>query len=131
MFLQPAGVAPPRHLIPAGVQRLPADRLYRTGPELAAGGGLLPACGATVRMCPGWACGKMNQAQAVVSVAAELRLFLRPGRRSAPVAVALDGTSSLGHVVESLGVPLTDKPAACWSTASRPRPGTGLATQMW
>jgi hypothetical protein len=39
MFLQPAGVAPPRHLIPAGVQRLPADRLYGTGPELAAGGG--------------------------------------------------------------------------------------------
>jgi uncharacterized protein with PIN domain len=50
----------------------------------------------------------MNQAQAVVIVAAELRLFLRPGRRSAPVAVALDGTSSLGHVVESLGVPLTE-----------------------
>ena len=52
--------------------------------------------------------GKMNQAQAVVIIAAELRLFLRPGRRSAPVAVALDGTSSLGHVVESLGVPLTE-----------------------
>ena len=52
--------------------------------------------------------GKMNQAQAVVIVAAELRLFLRPGRRSGPVAVAVDGTSSLGHVVESLGVPLTE-----------------------
>ena len=51
---------------------------------------------------------KMNQAQAVVIIAAELRLFLRPGRRSAPVAVVLDGTSSLGHVVESLGVPLTE-----------------------
>ena len=51
---------------------------------------------------------KMNQAQAVVIIAAELRLFLRPDRRSAPVAVALDGTSSLGHVVESLGVPLTE-----------------------
>ena len=50
----------------------------------------------------------MNQAQAVVIIAAELRLFLRPGRRSTPVAVALDGTSSLGHVVESLGVPLTE-----------------------
>lgn len=50
----------------------------------------------------------MNQAQAVVIIAAELRLFLRPGRRGAPVAVALDGTSSLGHVVESLGVPLTE-----------------------
>jgi uncharacterized protein len=51
---------------------------------------------------------RMNQAQAVVIIAAELRLFLRSGHRSAPVAVALDGTSSLGHVVESLGVPLTE-----------------------
>ena len=50
----------------------------------------------------------MSQAQAVVIVAAELRLFLRPGRRGGPVAVAVDGTSSLGHVVESLGVPLTE-----------------------
>jgi uncharacterized protein len=50
----------------------------------------------------------MNQAQAVVIVAAELRLFLRRGRRGGPVAVAVNGTSSLGHVVESLGVPLTE-----------------------
>ena len=41
-------------------------------------------------------------------VAAELRLFLRRGRRGAPASVAVDGTSSLGHVVESLGVPLTE-----------------------
>ena len=50
----------------------------------------------------------MKQAQAVVIIAAELRLFLRPGRRSGPVAVTVDGTSSLGHVVESLGIPLTE-----------------------
>jgi len=50
----------------------------------------------------------MNHAQAVVIIAAELRLFLRPGRRNGQVDVALDGTSSLGHVVESLGVPLTE-----------------------
>src|SRR5215469_16101110 len=50
----------------------------------------------------------MNQTQAVVIVAAELRLFLRPSRRGGPVAVAVDGTSSLGHVVQSLGVPLTE-----------------------
>src|SRR5260370_17789582 len=50
----------------------------------------------------------MNQAQALGVVAAELGLFLRPGRRRAPVRVALDGTSSLGHLVESLGVPLTE-----------------------
>jgi uncharacterized protein len=53
--------------------------------------------------------GKMSQAQAIVIIEAELRLFLRPGRRNAgPVDVALDGTSSLGHVVESLGIPLTE-----------------------
>jgi uncharacterized protein with PIN domain len=50
----------------------------------------------------------MNHAQAQVMVAAELRLFLRPGRRDGPVTVALGGTSSLGHVVQSLGVPLTE-----------------------
>jgi uncharacterized protein with PIN domain len=50
----------------------------------------------------------MHQAQATVIVPAELGLFLRPGRRGGPVPVALDGTSSLGHVVESLGVPLTE-----------------------
>ena len=52
--------------------------------------------------------GKMSQARVVVIVAAELRLFLRLGRRGGPVAVAVDGTSSLGHVVQSLGVPLTE-----------------------
>jgi uncharacterized protein len=50
--------------------------------------------------------GKMTQARTVVIVAAELRLFLRPGRRNGPVAV--DGTPSLGHVVETQGVPLTE-----------------------
>jgi uncharacterized protein with PIN domain len=50
----------------------------------------------------------MNRAQTVVIVAAELRLFLGPGRRSGPAAVAVDGTSSLGHVVQSLGIPLTE-----------------------
>ena len=50
----------------------------------------------------------MSGAQAVVTVAAELRMFLRPSRRGGPVPLALDGTSSLGHLVESLGVPLTE-----------------------
>ena len=35
--------------------------------------------------------GKMNQAQAQVIVSAELKLFLRPGRRCGPVRVLLDG----------------------------------------
>lgn len=45
---------------------------------------------------------------ALVDVAAELRLFLRPRYRHGPVRVACDGISSLGHVVQSLGVPLTE-----------------------
>jgi uncharacterized protein len=45
---------------------------------------------------------------AQVEVAAELRLFLRCKHRSGPVRVACDGISSLGHVVQSLGVPLTE-----------------------
>jgi uncharacterized protein with PIN domain len=47
-------------------------------------------------------------ARAIVEVAAELRLFLRPRHRPGPVLVACDGASSLGHVVQSLGVPLTE-----------------------
>jgi uncharacterized protein len=48
-----------------------------------------------------------NQAFEVI-VEPELAFFLRAGRRSGPVEVACDGVSSLGHVVESLGVPLTE-----------------------
>ena len=43
-----------------------------------------------------------------VGFAAELRLFLAPGHRGGRVRAACDGTSSLGHVVESLGVPLPE-----------------------
>ena len=50
----------------------------------------------------------MGKPEAVVTVAAELRMFLRPGRRDGPVGVPCDGVSSLLHVVESLGVPRTE-----------------------
>jgi uncharacterized protein with PIN domain len=43
-----------------------------------------------------------------VLFAAELRLFLPARHRGGQVRVAYDGTSSLGHVVESLGVPLPE-----------------------
>jgi len=45
-----------------------------------------------------------------VVVADELALFLRPAYRARPVPVPVtcDGVSSLGHVVESIGVPLTE-----------------------
>ena len=41
-------------------------------------------------------------------MADELELFLRPRYRHAPIRVACDGISSLGHVVQELGVPLTE-----------------------
>jgi uncharacterized protein len=44
----------------------------------------------------------------IVSVAPELVLFLRPHQRSGRVPVTCDGVSTLGHVVESLGIPLTE-----------------------
>jgi uncharacterized protein len=47
--------------------------------------------------------------EADVRVAPELALFLRPGQRAASGGrVRCDGVSSLGHVVQSLGVPLTE-----------------------
>jgi uncharacterized protein with PIN domain len=45
---------------------------------------------------------------AEVRFAAELRMFLASRHRSGRVRVACDGVSTLGHVVESLGVPLTE-----------------------
>lgn len=58
----------------------------------------------------------------------ELRFFLSPRQRRAEVRVTYDGTSSLGHVVESTGVPLPEigqllvdgRPAA---PSHRPAPG--------
>jgi uncharacterized protein len=43
-----------------------------------------------------------------LSFAPELRVFLTAGRRQARTTVTTDGSSTLGHVVESLGVPLTE-----------------------
>jgi uncharacterized protein len=48
-------------------------------------------------------------ARAEVEFAAELALFLRRGAdHGRTVLVACDGVSSLGHVIQSLGVPLTE-----------------------
>ena len=44
----------------------------------------------------------------VLRVAPALWLFLPPARRRAEFAVPFDGTSSLGHVVEAAGIPLTE-----------------------
>ncbi|MFF3874588.1 Mut7-C RNAse domain-containing protein [Streptomyces sp. NPDC001978] len=50
----------------------------------------------------------MNGPEIHVEVAAELRLFVPHARRRGATPLATDGVSTLGHVVESLGVPLTE-----------------------
>ncbi|WP_371785241.1 Mut7-C RNAse domain-containing protein [Streptosporangium subroseum] len=43
-----------------------------------------------------------------LSFAPELHLFVAARRRAGSTVVAVDGSSTLGHIVESLGVPLTE-----------------------
>ena len=50
----------------------------------------------------------MDEPRLEVLFAPELRLFLAPQHRSGTVLMSSDGTSSLGHVVESAGVPLPE-----------------------
>jgi uncharacterized protein with PIN domain len=49
-----------------------------------------------------------NNGEIQVAFAVELTLFLRPAHRSGRVDARVDGSSSLGHIVESLGVPLPE-----------------------
>ncbi|MFF5422211.1 Mut7-C RNAse domain-containing protein [Streptomyces misionensis] len=50
----------------------------------------------------------MNGPEIHLEVAPELRLFVAHERRRGRTAVVTDGSSTLGHVVESLGIPLTE-----------------------
>ncbi|KUO21919.1 Mut7-C RNAse domain-containing protein [Streptomyces dysideae] len=50
----------------------------------------------------------MNGPEIHVEFAPGLGLFVPPGRRTGATRVSTDGVSTLGHVVESLGVPLTE-----------------------
>jgi|SRR5215469_1719206 len=50
----------------------------------------------------------MDGSQFELAFAAELRLFLASRDRAGMVLAACDGTSSLGHIVESAGVPLPE-----------------------
>ncbi|MEV4441519.1 Mut7-C RNAse domain-containing protein [Streptomyces sp. NPDC049577] len=50
----------------------------------------------------------MNRPEILLTFAPELRIFLAAERRRERLPVVTDGSSSLGHVVESLGVPLTE-----------------------
>ncbi|MFJ8072389.1 Mut7-C RNAse domain-containing protein [Streptomyces sp. NPDC096176] len=50
----------------------------------------------------------MNGPEITIDVAPELRLFVPSDYRQGRTSLATDGSSTLGHVVESLGVPLTE-----------------------
>ncbi len=50
----------------------------------------------------------VNGPEIHVEFAAELHVFVPRARRDGAVRAATDGLSSLGHVIESLGVPLTE-----------------------
>ncbi|MGW2491709.1 Mut7-C RNAse domain-containing protein [Streptomyces sp. NPDC001606] len=50
----------------------------------------------------------MNRAEIRVEVAPALHLFVPHARRAGATPLGTDGVSTLGHVVESLGVPLTE-----------------------
>ncbi|MEV8017807.1 Mut7-C RNAse domain-containing protein [Streptomyces sp. NPDC086554] len=50
----------------------------------------------------------MNGPEILIDFAPELGMFVPPERRNGPSKVVTDGASTLGHVVESLGVPLTE-----------------------
>lgn len=50
----------------------------------------------------------MNGPEIHVEVAPELHLFVPAARRAGATPLGTDGVSTLGHVIESLGVPLTE-----------------------
>jgi uncharacterized protein with PIN domain len=50
----------------------------------------------------------VNGPEIHVDFASELHVFVPQARRNGTVRAATDGLSSLGHVIESLGVPLTE-----------------------
>jgi uncharacterized protein len=52
--------------------------------------------------------GVRDDDRLVIRPAPELWLFLAPARRRARFEVAYDGAASLGHVIESIGVPLPE-----------------------
>jgi uncharacterized protein with PIN domain len=52
--------------------------------------------------------GAVNGPEITIDVAPELRLFVPSDYRRGRTALTTDGSSTLGHVVESLGVPLTE-----------------------
>ncbi|MGH3978211.1 MAG: Mut7-C RNAse domain-containing protein [Pseudonocardiaceae bacterium] len=73
-------------------------------------------------------------AELVIRLDRELWLFVAPRRRRRQVEVTHDGTASLGHVVEALGVPLTEVgrlrvDGAPAGPSHLPRPGATIDVQ--
>jgi uncharacterized protein with PIN domain len=70
----------------------------------------------------------MDQSELTIHFAGELRMFLAPRDRRERLRVPVDGTSTLGHLVEACGVPLPE--VGSLVVAGRPvsasyRPGSG------
>jgi uncharacterized protein len=76
----------------------------------------------------------MEGSRLELEFAAELRLFLARSDRAGNVLAACDGTSSLGHIVESAGVPLPEV-GSLWlndqpvGSSCQPRPGDWIRVE--
>ncbi len=55
-----------------------------------------------------WHAGRVDRPEIWISFAPELHVFVNTARRAGRSAARTDGVSTLGHLVESLGVPLTE-----------------------
>ncbi|WP_306362803.1 Mut7-C RNAse domain-containing protein [Nocardia sp. CC227C] len=83
---------------------------------------------------PHWHADRVDTPGITIDFAPELGPFLPARRRGAPTTARVDGVSTLGHLVESLGVPLTEvgellvdgKPA---SAAHIPATGQSVAVR--
>ncbi|MEV4007147.1 Mut7-C RNAse domain-containing protein [Actinomadura sp. NPDC049753] len=73
------------------------------------------------------------ESEITIRVADELLMFLPATRRESPARVPCDGTSTLGHLVESLGVPLPEAgPMTADGEPAGPatRPGAGAEVRV-
>ncbi|MGW6689597.1 Mut7-C RNAse domain-containing protein [Streptomyces sp. NPDC054961] len=76
----------------------------------------------------------MNGPGIELTLAPELHVFAAPSRRGARVPTSTDGVSSLGHVVESAGIPLTEVGRILVDGAETPFshvPGAGESVEVF
>src|SRR5215471_432272 len=94
--------APPGCPAPAGAASRSCASRSATGPPT-----MTTWSGASMR-CARRRLYSMAGPEAELRFADELRIFLAPRHRDGRAVVTCDGTSTLGHVIESLGVPLPE-----------------------